>query len=324
MLGLKEALEILANPQPQDGIEWAKRFKEHEAYQKYVDDPLHNRYPDLLLQTRPLLRLRLRNSSEEKLPPPIIPRANALQKLGLLIRRNARLLWREKTVFSMLAIPPLIALVDFVLSPATRSQPERAPITYGVLVFLVLLSSAVSVQNEIFKDRVVYRYENRTRTLLFPYILSKTWLVGALAIYQALVWTIIHFVATGMTTGPQVLLPFGITIFLIGFTGGMVGLLVSALSKREMTSTNWLLLLTVPQLILSGSIIPVAELVFPLNVLSAINPSRYALEVLLALSGYGQGFNGVPLSHWSILAIISIGLIVLLLGIQKGAESVRT
>lgn len=324
MFGLKEALEILANPQPQDGIEWAKRFKEHEAYQKYVDDPLHNRYPDLLLQTRPLLRLRLRNSSEEKLPPPIIPRANALQKLVLLIRRNARLLWREKTVFSMLAIPPLIALVNFVLSPATRSQPERAPILYGVLVFLVLLSSAILVQNEIFKDRVVYRYENRTRTLLFPYILSKAWLVGALAIYQALVWTIIHFVATGMATGPQVLLPFGITIFLIGFTGGMVGLLVSALSKRATTSTNWLLLFTVPQLILSGSIIPVAELFFPLNVLSAINPSRYALEVLLAISGYGQGFNAVPLSHWSILAIISIGLFVLLMGIQKGAESVRT
>jgi ABC transport system ATP-binding/permease protein len=324
MFGLKEALEILANPQPQDGIEWAKRFKEHAAYQKYVDDPLHNRYPDLLLQTHPLLRLRLRNSSEEKLPPPIIPRANALQKLVLLIRRNARLMWREKTVFSMLAIPPLIALVDFVLSPATRSQPDRAPITFGVLVFLVLLSSAVLVQNEIFKDRVVYRYEKRTRTLLFPYILSKAWLVGVLAIYQALVWMSIHFITTGMAASPQVLLPFGITVFLIGFIGGMVGLLVSALAKGAMTSTNWLLLFTVPQLILSGSIIPIAALVFPLNLLSAINPSRYALEALLTISGYVQGFNRVPLGDWSILTVISIGLLVLLMGIQKGAESVRT
>jgi ABC transport system ATP-binding/permease protein len=323
LFGLKEALEILTNPQVQEGIEWARRFKEHEAYQKYVDDPLHNRYPDLLLQTHPLLRLRLRNSSEEKLPPPIIPRANAAQKLVLLIRRNARLMWREKTLFLMLAIPPLIALVDFVLASATRSQSERAPIAFGVLVFLVLLSSAVLVQNEIFKDRVVYRYENRTRTLLFPYILSKSWLVGVLAIYQALVWTSIHFIATGMAASPDVLLPFGITVFLIGFTGGMVGLLVSALSKGAMTSTNWLLLFTVPQLILSGSIVPIADLVFPLNLLSAINPSRYALEAVLAISGYGQGFNRVPLGDWSILTVISIGLIVLLMGIQKGAESVR-
>ena len=324
LFGLKEALEILANPQLEDGIEWAKRFRDHEGYQKYVDDPLHNRYPDLLLQTRPLLRLRLRNSSQEKLPPPIIPRANAAQKLMLLIRRNSRLLWREKTVFSLLAIPPLIALVDFVLASATRSDPGRAPITFGVLVFLVLLTSALLVQNEIFKERAVYQYENRTRTLLFPYILSKAWLVGALAIYQALLWTIIHFVAAGIAADLQVLLPFGITIFLVAFTGGMVGLLVSALSKRAMTSTNWLLLFTVPQLIFNGSMIPVADLVFPLNVLSAINPSRYALEVLLAIHGYGQAFNLVPWSHWSILAVISIGLIVLLMGIQRGVENVRT
>ncbi|HLE90445.1 MAG TPA: ABC transporter ATP-binding protein, partial [Anaerolineales bacterium] len=53
LFGLQEALEILVNPQLRDGIEWAKRFKDHTAYEKYVDDPLHNRYPDLLLQTRP-------------------------------------------------------------------------------------------------------------------------------------------------------------------------------------------------------------------------------------------------------------------------------
>ena len=69
LFGLKEALEILGDPQIHEGIEWAKRFKAHPAYQKYVDDPLDNRYPDLMMQSRPLMRLRLRNSSQEKLPP---------------------------------------------------------------------------------------------------------------------------------------------------------------------------------------------------------------------------------------------------------------
>jgi ABC-type multidrug transport system ATPase subunit len=90
LFALKETIELLTNPQSDHGIEWAKRFKAHEAYQKYVDDPLNNRYPDLLLQTRPLLRLRLRNSSQEKLLPPIIPVRSAAQKLIPLIRRNAR------------------------------------------------------------------------------------------------------------------------------------------------------------------------------------------------------------------------------------------
>jgi ABC transport system ATP-binding/permease protein len=292
LFGLQEALEILVNPQVRDGIEWAKRFRAHPAYQKYVDDPLHNRYPDLLLQTRPLLRIRLRSSSKEKLPPPIIPRASAVQKLILLIRRNFRLLWRDKTAFLMLAIPPLVAFVHFVFSSNTQldsvvEDPSRPPIVLSLFVFLVILTAALLVQNEIFKERALYQREHRASSLLFPYILSKVWLVGILAIYQGLVWTIIHSfgeIGTGLAGGFQALLPAGITLFLVAFVGGILGLIVSALSRTAMTTTGWVLLLTVPQLLFL--------------------------------------FN--PLSHWSKLAIMSLFLIVLLVGIQHGAASVRT
>jgi ABC-type multidrug transport system ATPase subunit/ABC-type multidrug transport system permease subunit len=319
LFGIREALEVLGNPQVQEGVEWAKRFKADPVYQKYVDDPLHDRYPDLMLQTRPLLRLRLRNSSQEKLPPPIIPRANAVQKFLLLVRRHARLLWRDKTIFSMLAIPLLIALVDFVFAPAARSDPARAPLIFGMLVFLVLLTSALLVQNEISRERAVYRYENRTRTLMLPYILSKVWLVGLLAIYQALVWTAIHAAATGMAEGPQALLPYGTTVFLVSLIGGALGLIVSAMAKKQRTSTNWLLLLIVPQLIFSGSVIPMANIGLPFRILSSVNPSRYALDALLRISGYGDGFAAPPMSDWLALAIISLGLIALLLLIQQRA-----
>ena len=319
LFGLKEALEVLTNPQVQEGVAWAKRFKADPAYQKYVDDPQHDRYPDLMLQTHPLLRLRLRNSSQEKVPPRIIPRANAAQKFILFIRRNARLLWREKTVFSMLGIPPLIALADFVLAPAISSQPDRAPLIFGMLVFLVLLTSALLVQNEIFKERAIYQYENRTKTLLVPYILSKVWLVAILAVYQGLVWTIFHAAATGLAEGPQILFPYCITVILAAFIGGLLGLVASTLSTQAMRSTNWLLLFTVPQLIFSGAIIPRANLALPFDVLLAINPARYALEALLTAGGYGEGFAMALLGDWFLLAIISLGLIALLMGIQQRA-----
>jgi ABC transport system ATP-binding/permease protein len=290
LFGLHEALEILVNPQPRDGIEWAKRFMDHPEYQKNVDDPLHNRYPDLFLQTRPLLRIRLRQSSKERLPPPIIPRANGLQKLILLIRRNSRLLWRDRTGFMMLAIPALVALVTFVLSSITTlgtllGDPNRPTVVSGLFVFLVLLTAALLVQNEIFKERAVYQRESRTSPMLLPYILSKVWLVGILAIYQGVVWTIIRFFAeTGRAGGLQSLLPYGITLFLIAFIGGILGLMVSALSRTAMTTSSWVLLLTVPQL-------------------------------LLLLD---------PLNYWPTLAIMSLCLIVLLAGIQHIAGSVRT
>jgi len=202
--GLEDALEMLESPQLGDGIEWAKRFKANLAYQKYVDDPLNDRYPDLLLQTQPLIQLR--SNAKEKLPPTFVPHANGAQTLILLIRRNSRVLWRGKTWLLMLAFPLIVALVDFVLSSPAMSDPQlgdpdRPPIVFGILVFLDLLVSALLFQNEIFKERAVYQRERRTNLLSFPYILSKVWLVGILGIYQGLIWTIVHFVATGMNGG---------------------------------------------------------------------------------------------------------------------------
>ena len=107
----------------------------------------------------------------------------------------------------MLAIPPLVALVHFVLSSNTQldpsSGPSRPPIVLGLFVFLVILTAALLVQNEIFKERAVYQREQRTSSLLFPYILSKVWLVGILAIYQGLVWTIIHSFGETGTGWPE-------------------------------------------------------------------------------------------------------------------------
>src|ERR1700752_535755 len=171
LFGLQEALEMLVNPLETDGSEWAKRYKDHESYQKYVEDPLNNRYPDLMLQTRPLIRLRLRNSSKEKLPPPIIQRANNIQKLILLIQGNFLLLWRDRAGLLMLVIPPLVALVHFILSPG-GADSNRLPVVFDLFVFLVVLKAAMLVQNEIFKERAVYEREQRTPPLLFPYILS--------------------------------------------------------------------------------------------------------------------------------------------------------
>jgi ABC-type multidrug transport system, ATPase component len=287
---LEEVMEVLVNPRLGNGSEWAKRFKAHPAYPKYVDDPLNNRYPDLLLQSQPLQRLR--NSAQEKLPPAIIPRANAAQELILLIRRNSRLLWRGKTWLWMLAVPPLVACIDFFLSSPTMldsqlGDPNRPPLVFGVLIFLDLLTSALLFHNEIFKERTVYQHERRVIPSSFPYILSKVWLVGLFAIYQGLVWTIAHFAATGMAGGLQVLPANGITFTLVAFTGGLLGLIASTISRMAGIHTAWALLLTVPQFLLCGAIIPLSQVNSPIAFLSAINPSRYAFEIMLTASGYG-------------------------------------
>jgi ABC-type multidrug transport system ATPase subunit len=285
LFGLQEALEMLVNPRERDGEEWAKRFKDNSAYDQYVDDPLNNRYPDLLLQTRPLIRLRLRNSAKEKLPPPIIRRASVMQKFFLLLGRSFRLLWRDRTGLLMLAIPPLVALVYFFLSSIVQLDAGSPPTSSSLLVFLVILTAALLAQNEIFRERTVYQRENRTSSLLVPYVMSKVWLVGFWAIYQGLVWTILLSLGglgPVLAGGLQTLLPTVITFTLLSFVGGILGLIVSALSRTAMTA-SWVVLLTVPLLLFI--------------------------------------FN--PLSHWSIFVFISLFLMVVLAGVHQRTASVR-
>ena len=289
LFGLQEALEMLVNPKERDGSQWAKRFRDDPAYNRYVDDPLNNRYPDLMLQTRPLLRIRLRNSSKEKLPPPIVPRASLLQKFLLLVRRNSRLLWRERTGWRLLIIPLVVALVYFFLASLLPLNADRSSLSPGLLTFLIMLTSAFLVQNEIFREGTVYQREHRTSPLLLPYVLAKVWLVGIWSIYQGVVWTILHsfgelgIVGTTQAGVMQALIPTGLTFTLTAFVGGVLGLIVSSFSRTTMTM-GWVILLTIPLLL-------------------------FFLD---------------PFTHWSKLAVISLLLIALLMGIQQGAARVRT
>ena len=185
----------------------------------------------------------------------------------------------------MLAIPALVALVYFFHSSTIQLDAGRPPLSPGLFAFLILLTSAFLVQNEISKEGSVYRREHRTNSLLFPYVLSKVWLVAIWAIYQGVVWTIAHSLremGLALTAGVQVLLPTAIILTLVSFVGGILGLIVSAFSRTSMT-TGWVLLLTIPLLL----------------------------------------FLFDPLSQWWKLASSSLFLIALLMGIQQRAAGVR-
>jgi hypothetical protein len=186
----------------------------------------------------------------------------------------------------MLAIPPLIALVYSFLPSTVQLFAGHPLLSPGLLTFLVMLTSAFLVQNEISREGAVYRREQRISSMLFPYVLSKVWLVGTWAIYQGMVWTIICLfeeLGIAQAGAMQAVLPTAITTALTAFIGGLLGLIVSASSRMTMT-TGWVLVLTIPLIL----------------------------------------FLFDPLSHWSKLVIISLLLIVLLMGIQQRATNVGT
>ena len=164
----------------------------------------------------------------------------------------------------------------------------QVPIVLGVLVFLDMAVAALLLHYEILKERKLHQREQRTTSMALPYTLSKVWIAFLLALYQGTVWTVIHFIASGAAGGGFNVPGTWITFTLVAFVGGILGLIASALTRTAQAALILALVLIIPQLIFSGSIIPLSQLGSPVSILPGINPSRYAFDSLLAVSGYGR------------------------------------
>jgi ABC transport system ATP-binding/permease protein len=270
---------------------WAKRFKASPAYTRYVDAPLNDEQPDLILQDRPVSHLR-KTASEKILPPPIV-QTSSFSKTATYIRRGTRLLARSRAGLLMLLTPIFVALLDFLLSSADMFDPltgdaNRIPVSLGLLVFLNLFFSALVFQREILKEKDIHRHEYRFLKSTSSYVFSKLWFVFFFAIYQGTIWTIIHAAATGFHSSVVQLISSWITFSLAGAIGSLLGLAASTLANTPYAAIAVILLLTLPQLILSGSVIPLPHFPPAIQALSLGNPARYAFEALLTISRFGR------------------------------------
>jgi hypothetical protein len=204
-------------------------------------------------------------------------------KFDLLAIRTMSLLARGRTGVFMLLAPLVVALADFLLSAPWMSDPlqgdpGRLPVALGLLVFLEMILAALLFHSEIFKERLVYRRETRTTPLAFPYIMSKAWIALLIAIYIGFVWSTIHFIAAGSFDRLAYFPAIWITLSLGAFIGGILGLIASSIARKAQTAVLLVLFLTIPQLIMSGSILPLPRMAPAAMVYSLPNPSRHVFE----------------------------------------------
>jgi hypothetical protein len=117
-------------------------------------------------------------------------------------------------------------------------------------------------------------------------VLSKVWLVGSWSIYQGVIWTIARSLRDMGVIWSAGFQTLLPTAIIFTLIAFVGGLLglLVSASSRTGTTTGWVLLLTVPLLL----------------------------------------FLFDPLSHWSILAIINLLLMVLLAGIQSRVANAGT
>jgi hypothetical protein len=117
---------------------------------------------------------------------------------------------------------------------------------------------------------------------VLPYVLSKVWVAGLLALYQALVYTAIHYLAFNMPGGTEEFLSIYVTLYLATFAGMMIGLASSALAPNANAAPLIVILFLVPQFVLGGAMIPVPDYV------SGPTSARWAFEGQMAITGVGS------------------------------------
>jgi hypothetical protein len=121
-----------------------------------------------------------------------------------------------------------------------------------------------------------------------PYVMSKIWFAGALALYQALAYTIIRHLAFDMPGG---MLEFGmlyVTLVLTTLAGMMLGLLVSAFAPNPNSAPLLIIMIIIPQIVLSGALAPVPSSA------SAPATTRWAFEAFMGITGVGSDIAADP------------------------------
>jgi len=265
--------------------EWAKRYREHTAFKKYIVDPLGGK------MTGATVPAKEPQQTPRKVERPVTRQVSGFRQFLILSARNIKILTRDRFGLTlMLATAPIVSLLDVVLSALLGRNPMdfNTGIFANVMITLFLLTvygvmvGGISQMREIVKEAEVYKRERLVNLKILPYVMSKVWVAGLLALYQAAAYTIVHFLAFDVPGGAADFVPIYITLALATLAGMMLGLFASALAPNSNSAPLLVIILMLPQIVLGGALIPLPSFV------SAPTSTRWAFEALMSISGAGS------------------------------------
>jgi ABC transport system ATP-binding/permease protein len=263
------------------GAEWAQRFQNDPAYQKYIAEPLQGESH------------ARKTNIPQTAPRPLAKRnqISALRQFFILSRRNVRIMTRDWFTLALLLVTaPLMASLDFMLASGVGRDPfgfESGSFNDVVSSLIVLtnttmLVGGLSFMRELVKERDIYKRERMVNLKLFPYIMSKIWIALLLAVYQTACYVAIRYMAFDMPGGFEEFVLFFATVYLLIAAGMMLGLFASALAPNANAAPLLLIMFIIPQMVLSGAMMP-----FPAPVRAPAS-SSWAFQAIIGISGTGS------------------------------------
>lgn len=187
-------------------------------------------------------------------------RAPAIGQFIHLTRRYALLKWRDRTALAVqLLQAPVIGILALLIF---RNAPFE-PMTFDDKVspaLFVVVSSAIwfgcsNVAREIVGERAIFRRERMGSLRPGPYLASKMMVQGTLIAVQMgiLLALLVPFVPF---KGP--LLQLIAVPLVAGWSAMAMGFFISTAARTELAAIQYVPLIVLPQIILSGILVPVA------------------------------------------------------------------
>lgn len=170
--------------------------------------------------------------------------------------------------------------VDEVLEKQKEEGARRGSMSscVAMIIFSAIWLGTSNAAREIIKEMPVYRRERLINLRLAPYLCSKVAVLALISILQALLFLLVIHAGLGLPDFWLNTAAFG-AVFLASM---MMGLLVSAAVNNTNNATAMVPLLLVPQIILSGAIMPMEN----------VKPEFLQKVFYLAVSKWGYELMG--------------------------------
>ncbi|MET7754392.1 FHA domain-containing protein [Streptomyces sp. NPDC005389] len=273
-----EAFEAFENDRDRD---WAGLYRSSRFHRRYVADAT----------ARPNVPVPGPAPVDREPAPP--PKAQSWgSQLRTLVRRYTAALSADRTFLAiMIALPFVMGAMARALSEGGFNQES----TLNVLLILCVggvLTGAANAVRELVKERTIYRRERAVGLSRSAYLASKVVVLGAITVVQAVVLTLVALIGVPLNVpgGKGVLMPplveITLAVALLSFTAMMLGLLVSALVRKEEVTMPLLVLLAIVQVVFCGALLTVRGTPV-LEQLAWLVPSRWAFAAMGATVDIG-------------------------------------
>ncbi|TVL91432.1 FHA domain-containing protein [Streptomyces sp. SAJ15] len=289
--------------------DWAGGFRASPLHRQYVTTA--SRQPQLPAPER------------EAAPPTRPPHPQSWgSQLVTLSRRYLAAISADRTFLAiMIALPFIMGAMTRALAGSEFTVDTAMDALLTLCVGGVLTGAANAVR-ELVKERVIYQRERAVGLSRSAYLMSKVVVLGSITVVQAVVLTLVGLsgVELNAPDGRGVFLPplmeISLAMALLSFTAMMLGLVISALVRKEEVTMPLLVLLTIVQFVFCGALLKL-DGVPGMEQIGWLVPARWAFAAMagtvdLARIVPGPSTADPLFEHSASTWLLNMGMLVVL------------